>query len=90
MPILLLPTSGAGCVGTIYVPQGTPVRLRETIHAAKVWVKDANGKPGAVIGQNCCDGPLGISFSSGSEGGGWTIVSCCFFQAIRDQFFLWQ
>ena len=29
---------------TIYVPDGTPVRLRETIHGAKVWVKDANGQ----------------------------------------------
>jgi len=44
LPILLL-TSGAGCVRTIYVPHGTPVRLRETVHNAKVWVKDADGKP---------------------------------------------
>ena len=42
LPILLL----AGCaVRTVYVPHGTPVRLRETIHNAKVWVKDADGKP---------------------------------------------
>ena len=42
LPILLL----AGCaVRTVYVPHGTPVRLRETIHNAKVWVKDAQGKP---------------------------------------------
>jgi len=42
VPILLL----AGCaVRTVYVPHGTPVRLRETIHDAKVWVKDAQGKP---------------------------------------------
>jgi len=44
LPILLL-TSGAGCVRTIYVPHGTPVRLRETVKNAKVWVKDADGKP---------------------------------------------
>ena len=40
LPILLL----TGCVRTIYVPHGTPVRLRETIHDAKVWVKDADGQ----------------------------------------------
>jgi hypothetical protein len=27
------------------VPDGTPVRLRETVKDAKVWVKDADGKP---------------------------------------------
>ena len=35
----------AGCVRTIYVPHGTPVRLRETLKDVKVWVKDADGKP---------------------------------------------
>jgi len=35
-----------GCgVRTIYVPHGAPVRLRETIRNAKVWVKDSGGKP---------------------------------------------
>jgi len=36
-----------GCVGnrTVYVPDGTPVRLRETIRDAKVWVLDKNLKP---------------------------------------------
>ena len=34
---------------TVYVPHGTPVRLRETIRAAKVWVKDADGE--AVKGE---------------------------------------
>jgi hypothetical protein len=35
-----------GCfVRTIYVPDGAPVRLRETIEDAKVWVLDADGKP---------------------------------------------
>ena len=34
-----------GCgAKTIYVPDGEPVRLRETIRGAKVWVKDANGE----------------------------------------------
>ena len=41
IPILLL----TGCVRTIYVPHGTPVRLRETVKNAKVWVKDADGVP---------------------------------------------
>ena len=41
LPILLL----TGCVRTIYVPHGTPVRLRETLEDVKVWVKDANGQP---------------------------------------------
>jgi hypothetical protein len=36
--------SGAPFTRTIYVPDGTPVRLRETIHSAKVWVKDADGQ----------------------------------------------
>ena len=36
----------AGCwTRTIYVPAGEPVRLRETVRAAKVWVLDENGKP---------------------------------------------
>ena len=42
LPILLL--TGCG-VRTIYVPHGTPVRLRETVKSAKVWVLDADGKP---------------------------------------------
>ncbi len=37
-----------GCANhTILVPEGEPVRLRETIRNAKVWVMDANGKPTA-------------------------------------------
>jgi len=36
----------SGCVTrTVYVPHGTPVRLRETIPKAKVWVKDESGEP---------------------------------------------
>jgi len=34
-----------GCTRTIYVAYGEPVRLRETIPNAKVWVMDADGKP---------------------------------------------
>jgi len=36
----------SGCfTRVIYVPDGTPVRLRETIKKAKVWVLDKNGQP---------------------------------------------
>jgi len=41
LPILFL----TGCVRTIYVPHGTPVRLRETVKDVRVWVKDADGVP---------------------------------------------
>ena len=41
LPLLLL----AGCTRTVYVPHGTPVRLRETVKDVKVWVKDADGEP---------------------------------------------
>lgn len=34
---------------TIYVPSGEPVRLRETVRNAKVWVLDKDGQP--VAGQ---------------------------------------
>jgi len=48
--ILLVPLLCAGCgVRTIYVPHGTPVRLRQTVKDAKVWVKDADGK--AIAGK---------------------------------------
>lgn len=48
--VLILPMLLAGCgTRTVYVPHGTPVRLRETIKDAKVWVVDADGK--AVAGQ---------------------------------------
>ncbi len=34
----------AGCATrTVYVPHGTPVRLRETLRDAKVWVLDESG-----------------------------------------------
>ena len=41
LPLLLL----AGCTRTVYVPHGTPVRLRETVEDVKVWVKDSGGEP---------------------------------------------
>ena len=35
-----------GCfTRTIYVPDGTPVRLRETVKGARVWVLDKDGTP---------------------------------------------
>ena len=34
-----------GCARTIYVPDGTPVRLRQTVRGVKVWVLDAGGRP---------------------------------------------
>lgn len=40
LPFILL----TGCVRTIYVPDGTPVRLRETVPDVKVWVKEADGQ----------------------------------------------
>lgn len=56
LPLLLIGTlscvalCGAGCAPrTIYVPAGEPVRLRETIEDAKVWVLDADGKPIAGV-----------------------------------------
>lgn len=47
---------------TVYVPDGEPVRLRETIRNAKVWVKDANGNTVAgrvdlLEGWYCLDVP---------------------------------
>ncbi|NIA06903.1 MAG: hypothetical protein GWP14_04560 [Actinobacteria bacterium] len=43
---LLLTLLICGCgTRTIYVPDGTPVRLREALKDVKVWVKDANGEP---------------------------------------------
>lgn len=41
----LLTVTGCWPPRTIYVPHTVPVRLRETIPKAKVWVKDADGKP---------------------------------------------
>jgi len=57
--ILLLP----GCaIRTVYVPPGEPVRLRETVKRAKVWVLDKNGEPVPGVmdlpeGWYCLDAP---------------------------------
>ena len=34
----------SGCTRTVYIPDGTPVRLAETVKRAKVWVM-VDGKP---------------------------------------------
>lgn len=47
--ILLLFLLLTGCTRTVYVPHGTPVRLRERVKNVKVWVKDSDGK--AVAGK---------------------------------------
>ena len=47
---VLLALSLAGCgTRTVYVPSGEPVRLRETVKRAKVWVLDADGEPVAGV-----------------------------------------
>lgn len=46
MALLALP----GCATrTIYVSSGEPVRLREKVRSAKVWVLDESGKPAAGV-----------------------------------------
>ena len=44
----LLLLGGCG-VRTIYAPDGTPVRLRETVEDVKVWVRDADGNTVAGV-----------------------------------------
>ena len=47
--LLLCVVLVAGCTPkTIYVPDGQPVRLRETVRA-KVWILDAQGRPTAAV-----------------------------------------
>lgn len=48
VPIIVCLFSGCA-TRTIYVPDGIPVRLRETVRNAKVWVLDSNSQP--VAGQ---------------------------------------
>ena len=48
--LLLVILVAAPCLGgcrtrTLYVPDGTPVRVRETIYGARVWVLDKGGLP---------------------------------------------
>lgn len=45
LPILLLAVLSACTTHSVYVPDGTPVRLRETVELAKVWILDAEGIP---------------------------------------------
>ena len=35
--------SGCG-TRTVYVPHGSPVRLRETVRGVKIWAQDKNGE----------------------------------------------
>lgn len=44
LALLLAFVGGCGTTRTIYVPAGEPVRLRETVRAARVWVADARGE----------------------------------------------
>ena len=44
IPIIVCLLSGCA-TRTVYVPDGEPVRLRETVKAAKVWVLDKEGQP---------------------------------------------
>lgn len=46
--LAILPVGGCGA-RTVYVRDGEPVRLRETIRAAPVWVLGADGKPVAGV-----------------------------------------
>jgi len=50
--LLCVTVFAGGCfTRTVYVPAGTPVRLRETIKNVKVWVPDENDRyttPGKV------------------------------------------
>jgi len=46
LPPVVLAVFLSGCSArTVYVPDGTPVRLRATIRSAKVWVLGEDGKP---------------------------------------------
>lgn len=47
--VALLAAMASGCVRTVYVPPGEPVRLRETILNVKVWVMNEDGR--AVAGR---------------------------------------
>ena len=45
--VLLLALLGGCTTHSVYVPDGTPVRLRETVEDVKVWILDAEGVPTA-------------------------------------------
>jgi hypothetical protein len=60
--LALLIVPGCAVPRTVYVPAGEPVRLRETIPDAKVWVVDAGGQPVPVTmdlpeGWYCLEAP---------------------------------
>lgn len=49
--ILCLSLSGCGTVWrTVYVPDGTAVRLRQDVKNVKIWAKDSDGEfvPGKI------------------------------------------
>jgi len=43
--LILCLVTGCTWTRTVYVPPGEPVRIREEIPGAKVWVMGADGKP---------------------------------------------
>ncbi len=47
IPLVLVCLLLTGCTSSkvIYVPDGEPVKIRETIKNAKVWTLDSQGKP---------------------------------------------
>jgi len=47
LPFILMCVFLTGCVSTktVYISDGEPVRIRETIKNAKVWTLDADGRP---------------------------------------------
>ena len=64
LPVVLV----AGCATrTIYVPNGDPVRLRETVHRAKVWVLDKDGQPTAGV-MDLPEGWYALPVPSAAEG----------------------
>lgn len=64
LPLLVI----TGCATrTIYVPDGEPVRLRETVRGAKVWVMDAGGQPVAGV-MDLPEGWYALAMPPESEG----------------------
>ena len=69
--VVLLLSSGCS-TRTVYVPSGEPVRLRETIPDARVWVLDEGGRPVAGVmdlpaGWYCLPVPEEKTPQSGTE-----------------------
>jgi hypothetical protein len=42
--ILVSTLLGSGCIRTIYVPPGVPVRLRQDVKGVKIWTQDKDKK----------------------------------------------